>query len=286
MSSHALFSIKEFLGVLKHSKHGKIGLALLAIPLTMALFADIISPYSPWERTGMPFESPSIKHPLGTNDIGQDLLSELIYGSRISMLVGFTAAIVTVLIGVIIGLIAGYFGGIIDEILMTITDIILLMPGLPLMILLAAFLGQGYQNIILVISIIAWPGVARIIRAQVLSIKASQYIESAIAIGASSTRIIFKHILPQVLPLALANIVLRIGGAMIAEASISFLGLGDPTQKSWGMMLYWAQRTGALSYGAWWWIIPPGAMIVISVLGFTQLGYAIEEWLNPKLRGR
>jgi len=268
------------------NNRGLAGLMLLSIPIAMALFPQLIAPYNPWETTGAPFEPPSWKHLLGTNDMGQDIFSELVYGARISLLVGFTAAAATVVLGTVIGLIAGYVGGIIDEILLTITDTMMLIPVLPFMILLASMLGQGYQNIVLVITIFSWPSVARLVRAQTLSLKQNIYIEAARAVGASGTWIMFRHILPQLLPLLIAFIVLRAGGAMIAEASLSFLGLGDPTQKSWGTMIYWARQSGAISSGAWWWITAPGLMITMSVLGFAQVGYAMEEYVNPRLRTR
>lgn len=263
-----------------------IGLLLISIPLSMALFPVILAPYDPWKRIGAPFTEPDEKFKLGTNDIGQDLLSELIYGARISMMVGFLAATVTVIIGLTIGLISGFSGGLVDELLTSFTDVVLLLPGLPLMIVLAALLGQGYQNMIFVMSITSWPGVARMVRSQVLTIKEQTYVEAAKAIGCSKKWIVLRYIMPQVMPLALANIILRIGGAMVAESSLSYLGLGDPLNKSWGGILYWAQRTGAFSYGAWWWILPPGIMISISILGFTQIGFSLERFLNPKLMER
>jgi len=277
-----LETIKEILRI----KNSLAGIILLSIPLAMAIAPSLIAPYDPWARVDKPFLKPNHKHILGTNDIGQDLFSELVYGARISMMVGFAAAISTVVIGTIVGILAGYFGGLIDELSTGATDVVLLLPGLPLMIVLAALLGPGYQNMIFVLAITSWPGVARMIRSQVLTIKEQMYVEAARAIGCSDFWIMSRHVLPQVIPLALANIVIRIGGAMVAEASLSFLGLGDPHQKSWGVMLYWAQRTGAFSLGAWWWILPPGIMIVISVLGFTQLGFAVEQTINPKQRGR
>ena len=160
----------------------------------------------------------------------------------------------------------------------------LLIPILPFMILLASILGQGYINIVITIAIFSWPGIARMVRAQVLSLKERDYVEAARALGASNRRIMFKHILPQLLPLMMALTLIRVGGAMITEASLSFLGLGDPTNKSWGAMIYWAKNSGAISSGLWWWITAPGIMITITVLGFTQIGYAIEEYLNPRLK--
>lgn len=276
--------LKELKLLCETNRKALIGITLLAIPLAMAIAPQLIAPYNPYVTTGAPFEKPSWKHILGTNDIGQDLFSELVYGARITLLVGFSAAVSATLIGTIVGLFAGYYGGVVDYVLTSITDTMLLLPMLPLMVLLASILGQGYQNIVLVLTIFSWPGVARVIRSQVISVKSAPYVEAAKAIGAGDLRIMFKHILPQLVPIQLAYITLSTGGAMLAEAALSFLGLGNPTQKSWGMMIYWAQRTGAITSGAWWWIIAPGIMITVSVLGFALIGYALEEYFNPKLR--
>jgi peptide/nickel transport system permease protein len=268
------------------NRRGLAGLIIISIPLAMAIAPQLIAPYNPWKTVDKPFLPPSFKHLLGTNDVGQDIFSELVYGARISLFVGFAAAISSVLIGTIIGLVSGYYGKIVDEVLTSFTDVMLLIPVLPFMILMAALMGQGYINIIIVISVFSWPGVARLVKAQVMSLRESGYVEAAKAIGVSNWRIMIHHLLPQLLPLLTAFIVLRIGGAMIAEASLSFLGLGDPTQKSWGTMIYWANNSGAISSGLWWWITAPGLMITLSVLGFTQIGYAIEEYVNPRLRGK
>jgi len=281
-----LSTLTLFLRDLLTDRKGFIGVSLLLVPVLMALFPDLIAPYDPWTPVGRPFEPPSLKHLLGTNDVGQDLFSELVYGARISLLVGISATLATIAIGLVVGVIAGYRGGFLDEILMILTDVMLLLPALPLMAFLAVTLGPGYHNIVIVIAIFSWPPIARMVRAQTLSIKESLYIEAARALGASFTRIVIKHILPQLMPMLLAHMVLRVSGAMIAEASLSFLGLGDPRAKSWGSMIYWAQRSGAISAGAWWWIAAPGFMITITVLGLSLIGYTLEERANPRLRRR
>jgi len=266
------------------SPMGAVGTAILSVLVGLAILAPVIAPYNPWKIVAEPFSPPSPEHPLGTNDMGQDLLSELLYGARISLSVGFVAAAVATLIGTFIGVTAGYFGGVVDKVVTGIMDTFLLMPALPLMLVMAVFLGPGYFSIILVIVITSWPPIARLVRSQTMSIKKRPYIEAALAIGSSSLRIMFKHVIPNVAPLVMALTILRVGDAMIAEAALSFLGLGDPTAKSWGAMLHWAFRTGAFSYGAWWWIVPPGVMIGLAVFGFATLGYALEEYVNPRLR--
>jgi len=274
----------ENLKLIVKNPMGILGLSILLFFAIVAILAPYIAPYNPWDIVDMPFSAPSSEHVLGTNDMGQDLYSELIYGTRISLFVGITAALISTIVGTIAGITAGYIGGLLDKILTSLTDTILLLPALPLMLVLSVFIGPGYTTIILVISLISWPPVARMIRAQTLSIKNRLHVEAAKAIGASSFRIICKHILPNIAPISVALSVLMVGEAMIAEAALSFLGLGDPIQKSWGMMLYWAFQSGTFSYGAWWWIVPPGLSIAIAVFGFASLGYAIEEIVNPRLR--
>ena len=248
--------LKIYLKLLWGNPTGRIGLLILVFFAVLAILAPELAPYNPWETVAQPFLGPSREHPLGTNDMGQDLLSELLYGARVSLSIGVIAAFIATVIGLAAGLTAGYFSGTIDKIITGIIDVFLLMPALPLMLVLSVFMGPGFTTIIIVIVIMSWPPVARMIRAQTLSIKQRLYVEAARALGVSDRRIILRHILPNVTPLALALAVLMIGEAMILEASLSFLGLGDPTKKSWGMMLYWAFQTGAFSYEAWWGLYP------------------------------
>lgn len=264
---------------------GTVGLALLAILVAAGALAPWIVPYDPEVTTGDPFEPPSRAHLLGTNDVGQDLLSELTYGVRISLTIGFLAAVVAISIGTIVGVVAGYFGGWVDAALMRLVDVVLVVPFLPLMILLAAYLGPSFWNIILVIGILVWARPARVIRAQVLSLTSLDFIDAARALGASPGRILRRHVLPGVLSLSLAQFILAASNAILIEASLSFLGLGDPTAKSWGSTLYYAQVRSAFLSGTWkWWVLPPGLLITAAVLGFAFTGFALEETLNPRLR--
>jgi peptide/nickel transport system ATP-binding protein/peptide/nickel transport system permease protein len=261
-----------------------IGLFLILGLLFTAAFAEQISPYDPTERVGIPFSPPSAEHRLGTNDIGQDILSELIYGTRSSLFVGITAATVALLIGTIVGLVAGYdprFGGI----LMRGVDIILVLPFLPLLIVLSAYLGRSLINTVIIIGLLSWAGTARIIRSQVLTITKQDYVLAARAVGASDRHIIFRHIQPLILLLAIGAFVQSTSRAILLEAALSFLGLGDPLQKSWGTILYWAQVRGAFLTPAWlWWVLPPGLLITISALGFAMVGFALEQKVDPRLK--
>ena len=222
---------------------------------------------------------------LGTDFIGRDVLSQLIWGSQLALIIGFLAAFFSVAIALVIGIVAGYFGGKTDVILMRFTDVILVLPGLPLLIVLAAVLGSSIYNLILILAFLGWSGSARIIRAVTLSLKERPFVDAARIAGASHIRIMFKHIAPNVLPLVFLFLTFSVSGTIIAEASLSFIGLGDPTHMSWGMMLYYAQNTGS-ALKAWWWLIPPGLAITFISLGFFLIGRAFEQIINPRLRRR
>lgn len=252
------------------------GLSLLLLFLITAIFAPLLSPHDPW-ALGTPYLPPGGKHPLGTNDIGQDLLSELIYGSRISLFIGFFAAFLSTVIGTLIGLAAGYLRGALDDLLMRLADLFFLIPTLPLVIVLVAYLKPGIWNIIIVIAVLGWAGTARVVRSRVLQIREMPFVMSARALGAGSFYIMLRHILPNTAEVVFAKASLAVAGAMLTEASVSFLGLGDPTQKSWGMMLHYAFTHGGIVNGYWWWYLPPVFCISFAVLGFVFLGYAGQE---------
>ncbi len=223
---------------------------------------------------------------LGTDAMGRDIFSQLIWGSRIALIVGFGAAFFSVLTGVLVGVVSGYFGGWIDSVLMRFTDVILVMPFLPLIIVFTSLMGPSIWNIILAITLVGWPGTARIIRSQVLSLKERPFIDAARVTGASNTRIMIKHIVPNVMPLAFLYMTFAVTGAILGEASLSFIGLGDPTTMSWGMMLYSISHGSGYTLTAWWWLLPPGLAITFLVLGFFLVGRAFEEIINPRLRRR
>ncbi len=270
------------IGVYKIRLHknikGMFGPFILFSFFIMAIFAPWIAPFD-LKTLNDPFLSPVLSpgntHLLGTNDIGQDIFSELIFGTRVSLLIGLAAAILATLLGGFIGIVSGFFRKIIDDILMRITDIFLLIPGLPLIIILSAYLGPGIGKIIIVISLLSWPGTARVVRARVLQVREAAFVMSAKSLGAGNFSIMFKHILPNTLEILFAKGSLAVAGAMLTEAGISFLGLGDPVHKSWGMMLNDAFSNGGVVNGSFWWYLPPIFCICLSVLGFTLSGYFI-----------
>ena len=266
---------------------GIAGLVILLFFALMALVGPHLVTYTgEIEGAEMVLQPPSAAHWLGTDDLGRDVFAGVVVGSRISLLVGLAATVISMVIGAIIGIAAGYYGKTVDTILMRFTDIFLVIPWLPLMLVMAALLGPSLGNIIFVIGITGWAGTARIIRSQTLSIKERPYVERARAIGSGDLHIMVHHILPNVFPLIFANTILVAAVAILSETTLSFLGMGDPTRMSWGVMLHFAFEMGAVSFGAWWWLIPPGVCVVLVVLGFTFIGYALDEVLNPKLRRR
>lgn len=266
------------------NKLGVIGLVMLTFCILTALFCKQISPFDPTEPTMEFMQGPSQLHPFGTDQIGRDLLSRVIYGTKISIMVGIAAALIAVVIGTSVGLMSGYFGGRFGEGLMRFTDMFLVLPYLPLMIILTAIIGQNQMILITVIGITSWPSMSRIIRSEVLSIKQRAFVERARAIGAGHSHIILKHIMPNVLPLISANVVLIIPVAIISESTLSFIGLGDPTTISWGSILNDALNNNAIMLGQWWFYLPAGLAIVFLSLGFSFIGHALDEIANPKLR--
>lgn len=265
-------------------KQAVVGLAILAIVVVVAIFAPLIAPYDAGTKTGDVYESPSSSHLLGTDDGGADMVSLLIEGSRVSLIVGFAAALVSVVIGGAIGLAAGYFGGKTDIALMRITDYFIVIPDVPLMIVVAALFGRSLTNIVLIIGIIYWTTTARVIRAQAKSVRERVYVKRTAAVGAGNARIVLRHVLPQLTPLLIANTILLVAYAIFAETFITFLGLGDPSQISWGKLIENAFKGDAVLNDAWWAIVPPGLCVTIVVLACTMVGVAMEDALNPRLR--
>lgn len=249
---------------------------LAVILVLIALFADVISPYDPWKRFE-PYEKPARGHLLGTNDIGNDIFSELIHGTRASLIVGLGAALIASLLGLMVGLFSGYFIGVLDDLLMGITDIFLMIPRIPLIIILAAFLKSSVWLIMLALGLLWWTSTARVVRSRALQVREMDFVASAKCLGFKNKRIIFSDILPNIFPVVVPKFMLTVATAMISEASLSFLGLGDPAMKSWGSMINFALTKGGLVNGMWWWYLPPGICIILFVSSIVSLGFSFEE---------
>ena len=255
----------------------RIGVAVLCALSGAALGANWIAPYNPWHPVGDPYAGPSWAHLLGTNDLGQDILSELIFGIRVSLLVGLAAAGVATALGTLIGLVSGYLRGPADELLMGITDTVMLIPGLPLLIVLITYTGPSFWGIAAVIGLVWWTETARAVRSRALQVSRMPFVEAARAVGMGRRRILWRHILPNTMPTVLARFVVAVPEAILTEAGLSFLGLGDPTAKSLGLMLNHAFARGGLINGLWWWYTFPVLAIAAIVLSVTLVGMGSER---------
>ena len=284
----------RFLGgwaIYKQNLLGKIGLTLLVMFGLMALCSFIPPLVDPMYQPMIGVDpeiscstGPSIRHWLGTDFMGRDIFSQLLAGARVAFMVGISAAFMSIVLGTAIGMTAGYMGRFIDTLLMRLADMIMVMPTLLVVLILAALFGQlNIWTIVLIIALFRWPGVSRVIRAQTLSLKQRPFIEAAKVAGASHVRIIFRHIMPNVLPLAFLYMTFRVTSAIIIEAALAFLGFGDPSTVSWGMMLQWVWKTGHM-FKAPYWLLPPGICISLITLSFYMLGRAMDEVLDPRLR--
>ena len=272
------------LQTLRHRPAAVIGATILMLVALGAILAPWVAPYGLHTQVGPVFGSPSWSHPLGLDDGGIDMVTLLMWGARVSLVVGFAATFVSMAIGGTVGVIAGYFGGATDTILMRITDYFLVVPDVPLMIVVAAIWGPSLFHIVIVIGILLWTSTARVIRAQVKSVRERVYVKRARALGGGHTRIVVRHVLPQVAPLLIANTVLTVAVAIFDETALSFLGLGDPSRTSLGKVIENAFERAAISSGAWWAIVPPGALVALIILGCSLVGGALEDTLNPRLR--
>ena len=270
-------------------RSGLLGLGILLVFVVIALAAPLLADadgLKVTQATGGVLESPSGVFWLGTDDSGRSVLTLLIWGTRISLLVGLLATAISMVIGTVVGLASGFFEGWGARGLFRLTEWFLVIPFLPLAIILAVVLGRSLLNIALVIGVTSWPATALLIRSQTLSIKERPYLERARALGSSRWHQMTRHVLPNVMPMVFANTTLTVAIAILSETTLSFLGLGDPTRVSWGSMLEAAFGVGAMTTGAWWFIVPPGLCVVLVVLSFTLIGQALEEIFNPRLRRR
>jgi peptide/nickel transport system permease protein len=273
----------------RRHRAGLVGLGMLAFFAAVALLAPLIADAEGLEvtqATGGVLEPPSAEYPLGTDENGRSVLTLLIWGARVSLFVGLLATAISMVIGTLVGLASGFFEGWSGRVLFRLTEWFLVIPFLPLAIVLASVLGRSLLNIALVIGVTSWPGTALLIRSQTLSIKERPYLERARLLGAGRRQQMLRHILPNVMPMVFANTTLTVAIAILSETTLSFLGLGDPTRVSWGSMLEDAFNVGAMTTGAWWYIVPPGVCVILVVLSFTLIGQAVEEVFNPRLRRR
>jgi peptide/nickel transport system permease protein len=263
------------------------GLFMLIVIIFVAIFADQIETYDVSTSKNITIQDiynpPSAAHWFGTDDAGKDVFSNFVHGARVSLIVGFFAAFISVFIGGVMGIVAGFYGGRVENLLMRFTDIMLVIPDLPLMVVIVALTKPSLMNIIFVIGLLGWTTTSRIVRSQTLAVKSRKFVLRARAIGAGNGHIILNHILPLVLPLLVVNAILVVSLAILDESTLSFLGLGDPTTLSWGQMLNFAFYRGAMSAGAWWALVVPGVGIVWVVLSLTMLGHGLEQILNPRL---
>ncbi|RFU87380.1 ABC transporter permease [Streptomyces triticagri] len=267
-------------------RSGLAGLVILVLIAVLALAAPLITgsdAQSVTDAPGTPLEEPSGEFPLGTDQFGRNLLALLLWGARVSLTVGLLAAFLTVAIGTLVGITAGHFGGWYSTVIMRITDWFLVMPTLVLAIALATVMDKSIWTTVIAIGVTAWPTTARLVRAQTLAVESRPYIERATALGGGHRHIMGRHVLPNVMPLVLAQTTLVISQAILTEATLAFLGLGDPMIVSWGGLLQDAREAGAVSSGAWWYLAPPGLAIAVVALAFTLCGRTIESVLNPKL---
>ena len=282
-------SLKRNWRLFRSHRSGLFGLGMLLFFIGLAVFAPLLvdpDGLDLTKATAGVLEHPSKEHWLGTDDGGRPILTQLIFGSRVSLFVGLFATFISMLIGTVIGLLSGFLEGWGARFLFRFTEWFLVLPFLPLALILATILGRGLLNIALVIGVTSWPATALLIRAQALSIRERPYLERARVLGAGRWHQITRHALPNVMPMVFANTTLTVAAAILTETTLSFFGLGDPTRVSWGTMLDNAFSVGAITTGAWWYIVPPGICVVLVVLAFTLVGQALEDVFNPRLRER
>jgi len=278
-------ALRRFWTDFRGHRAGLVGLVMFVLFVVVALLAPLLASSDGLlvtKATGPILGAPSAAYPLGTDENGRSVLTLLIWGSRVSLLVGLSSTAISMLLGTLVGIAAGHFEGWIGEIFNRITDWFLVIPFLPLAIALAAVLNPSLTNIIIVIGVTSWPGTARLVRAQTLAIEGRPYLERAKVLGAGNWHQMSRHVLPNVMPLVVANTILTVAVAILSETTLSYLGFGDPSRVSWGTMLDNAQSAGAISSGKWWYVLPPGIAVVLVVLAFMLMGRALEAVLTPR----
>lgn len=278
----------DFFRELFRSFEGTVGFVILCVMVFCAIFAPLIAPYDPYDITqrSRRLQPPSYKHIFGTDWYGVDIFSQIVYGARTSLTVGALTALGVSVLGGLLGVLAATFGKAIDTVIMRTVDFVMVLPGLPIMIMIMTYLGSSFWTLVFVLIVFGWAGISRVVRAIVLSEKRRGYVEAAICTGASKWYILRKHLLPASYPVLVVNAAFSAGGAMLAEAGLSFLGFSDPRVVSWGKMLSLARTCNALVLGAWWWVVFPGLAIFLASFSIMSLGVAVERILNPKISNR
>lgn len=279
--------LSDFWRKFRKSKVGLVGLGIIIFFALLAILAPVLPIPSPHATNIFNLDhAPSMKYPFGTNEAGENVLSLCIWGSRISLTVGLVAAGIVVLVGLSIGMLSGYFGGVVDEVLMRATDFVLVLPSLVLIIVIGAIYGTSLVNVILIIAMVSWPSTARIVRSMTLSIKERQFIEAAKSANGSSLYVIFRHVLPNVVPVVIATGILSVSGAIFTQAAMVFLGVGDVTDVSWGQSIEMAFQSGEIVDGFWWTSLFPGICLVLLIVGFLFLSRPLEQIFNPKMEAK
>lgn len=264
---------------------GVVGAGIVLVFVVAAVAGPPLAPHGVHALSGQPLETPGAGHLLGTNSVGQDLFSQLLAGARVSLLIALLAGSGTLLIGALVGLVAGWAGGLTEAVLMRIVDVFLTVPRLPLLIVIAAYAGTSLTAVAVVIALTSWPPGARVVRAQVLSLRPRVHLRAAVGFGASTFYVLRRHVVPEIGLILVAGFVAAAERAVMLEAGLSFLGLGDPTRKSWGTIMRDALDFDAIFFTpSWrWWLLPPVAAITLLLLGLTLLGVSLEERINPRL---
>ena len=275
--------LEPFLREFGKHRGAVVGLAVIVVMIAVSVLSPYVAPGNPEEITQERLAPPSWNHLMGTDNVGRDVLSRVMWGGRISLAVGFVAAVIAILVGVLVGGLAGYFGGRFDDLLMRFTDAFMVIPTFFLVLLIVSMFGTAITNIMIVLGLTSWPQTARIARAEFLSLSKMEFVDAARVLGAGSARIMFRHILPNALPSILVALSMRVAGAILNEAALSFLGLGDINVITWGQMLHGAIRYMTVG---WWMAIFPGLFIFLTVLAFNTVGDGLTDALNPRLRHR
>lgn len=267
------------------NRKAAVGTSILLLFILVAVFAPVIAPYNPMSMNFTPQQGPSWKHLLGTTSTGQDIFSRVVWGTRVSLMVGIITGLIASLLAVVVGLTAGYYGGLVDDILMMITNVFLVLPGLVLVIIMSSFIVvKNTWTIILIISITGWAWGARVLRSQMMTLKNREFVSASLITGERSSHIIFVDILPNMLSLVAANFFGAALYAVLSEAGLEFLGLGNSNSVSWGVILYWAQNNQAILFGLWEWLAIPGILIALLGTSFALMNFAVDELTNPRLR--